>query len=442
MTLSRAQADEMMKKNLTAQKATGPVWAPKQITVCGGGNSATVAAGYFAAKGYRVNVFTRRPQQWQRRLRITTAGSSWEGRGTFEGELALVSADAAEAVRGSDVVLIAAPANAHPDLLKAVAQDVDYGAAVGAIFAQGGFDWAAKHAFGPELFQHVGVLFGLQNIPWICKCTKYGAEGKIIGPKQSLYVATYPVEEKEAFAAKVEALFDIPCQTLPNFLNLTLTPSNQILHPARYYGIFRDWDGRRTYTRDELAARNGLTLYDDFDDFSAECLAAIDNELQQIRHALCRACPQLDLSYVPPIGERILRQYGKDVADGSSLKAIFNSNIGYRGCFTPLQEVAPGEFQPALQSRLFWEDIPFGLVILKSLVEMLGNFPTPTLDHFIRWHQQFMGKEYLGADGQLNPLLIMETGSPYKYGIHTLEDLVSTCLPQTMAAYRPPRARL
>lgn len=33
-------------------------------------------------------------------------------------------------------------------------------------------------------------------------------------------------------ALRVEAMFDIPCGTVPNFLNLTLTPSNQILHPG------------------------------------------------------------------------------------------------------------------------------------------------------------------------------------------------------------------
>lgn len=36
----------------------------------------------------------------------------------------------------SKVVIIAAPANAHPDLLRAVAPFVDDGAAVGALFAQ------------------------------------------------------------------------------------------------------------------------------------------------------------------------------------------------------------------------------------------------------------------------------------------------------------------
>jgi len=437
MTLSRARANEMMQKF----RGDSDSWRPRQITVCGGGNSAHVSAGYFAWKGFRVNVLTRRPQLWSGSIKISTTGSSWEDRGIFQGELNLVSSEPSEVIPGSDLVLVAAPANAHPDILSTIAPFIDKGCSVGAIFAQGGFDWAAKHAFG-ESFKNIGVLFGLQNIPWICKITALGENARIIGPKKKLYVATFPVEARETAAKQMEALFDIPCETLPNFLNLTLTPSNQILHPARYYGIFRDWDGNKTYTKKQLAERKGLTLYEDMDEFSAETLAQIDNELQQIRAALVLRFPQLDLSNVLPIGPRILKQYGEDVTDGSSLKAIFNTNRGYVDCITPLQETSPGEFQPALKSRLFWEDIPFGLVILKTLSEMLGNFPTPTLDFLIRWHQQFMGKEYLLPDNQLNALLIGETGSPYKYGIHTLEDLVGTCLPKSMMKYTHPRARL
>jgi hypothetical protein len=170
---------------------------------------------------------------------------------------------------------------------------------------------------------------------------------RIMGPKKMLWVATFPVEARDVIAKELAGLFDIPCETLPNFLNLTLTPSNQvekwarggvpddwrdgpstfhhhevftccgyarrrgglmtdplqdppylfhvssspltpgllcqIIHPARYFGIFRDWDGKRAYSKKELEARNGLTLYKGMDEFSAEMLAVLDNELQQIK---------------------------------------------------------------------------------------------------------------------------------------------------------------
>lgn len=49
-------------------------------------------------------------------------------------------------------------------------------------------------------------------------------------------MASYPVEQRTEMALRVEAMFDIPCGTVPNFLNLTLTPSNQILHPGEKEG--------------------------------------------------------------------------------------------------------------------------------------------------------------------------------------------------------------
>ena len=34
----------------------------------------------------------------------------------------------------------------------------------------------------------------------------------------------------------------------------------RLVHAARYYGIFWDWDGEKTYSKADLAERKGLTL--------------------------------------------------------------------------------------------------------------------------------------------------------------------------------------
>ncbi|EQC33618.1 hypothetical protein SDRG_08723 [Saprolegnia diclina VS20] len=436
MTLSVATARAQLAKH-TSSSTSSPI-----VAICGGGNGAHVAAGYLASKGLRVHVLTRQPELWSESIRISTKGSSWQDKGDIVGRLTLVTSNAAQAIPTADVIFVAAPANAHPAILEKIAPHVKAGAVLGALFAQGGFDWAAKRALGATTLESLSMLFGLQNIPWICKATTYGKEAKIIGPKKCLYVAAYPVEKKDAAARLMEDLFDIPCTTVANFLNLTLTPSNQIIHPARYYAIFRDWDGKKTYTKEQLAQRKGLTLYADFDEFSAEQLSMLDNELQQVKLALLQRFPALDLSDVLPMDARVVKQYGDDVSDRSSLKAIFESNLGYQGCVTPLNEVSPGQFHPAVGSRLFWEDIPYGLCILKNMAEMLGNFPTPRIDFMIRWHQQFMGVQFLNEDSQLNPREIWRTGAPNKYGIHDIEDLVETSLPREMQGYKHPRSRM
>lgn len=93
MTLSTAQADQILKQRVLERSGApgvGPA-LPRQVTVCGGGNGAHVCAGFLAWRGIRVNVLTRRPQEWADRITISTEGSSWESKGTFVGVLNKVS---------------------------------------------------------------------------------------------------------------------------------------------------------------------------------------------------------------------------------------------------------------------------------------------------------------------------------------------------------------
>ena len=74
-----------------------------------------------------------------------------------------------------------------------------------------------------------------------------------------------------------------------------------------------------------------------------------------------------------------------DSAD-NMLCVLLLGGYRYAGCNTPMVEVEGG-VKPAVNSRLFWEDIPFGLCILKDLALRMG-IPTPSIDFMIRWHQQ------------------------------------------------------
>lgn len=146
MTLSVATARAQLEKQLPSAGAIVGT-----VTICGGGNGAHVAAAYLASKGMRVQVLTRQPQKWGDRIEVTTQGSSWESKGTIVGALQVVSKHAKSVIPQSDVVIVAAPANAHPDILASIAPYLKKGVALGALFAQGGFDWAAKKALGDKL---------------------------------------------------------------------------------------------------------------------------------------------------------------------------------------------------------------------------------------------------------------------------------------------------
>lgn len=124
--------------------------------------------------------------------------------------------------------------------------------------------------------------------------------------------------------------------------------------------------------------------------------------------------------------------YDKDITDKSSLKRIFNTNLGYSRVQFPM--VPAGEGHPEgwvklnTNARFFSEDVPFGLVILKDIGRILG-VPTPNVTKQILWHQKFMNVKYVDeATGEFLPGALDSTGAPSRFGVTTPEELVATSL--------------
>jgi opine dehydrogenase len=98
--------------------------------------------------------------------------------------------------------------------------------------------------------------------------------------------------------------------------------------------------------------------------------------------------PDLDLSQVMPIKDRIESMYDGQISDTSSLKRVFNTNIGYSRVpfpMVPIDPKVPEKVTLNLKARFFWEDVPFGLVILKDIGNMIG-VETPNMDRMIIFH--------------------------------------------------------
>ena len=88
--------------------------------------------------------------------------------------------------------------------------------------------------------------------------------------------------------------------------------------------------------------------------------------------------------------------YEGQISDKSSLKRIFNTNIGYSRVPFPMVPIdKTGEKVTLnLQARFFWEDVPFGLVILKDIATLV-DVKTPVMDKMIAFHQKFMPVKYI-----------------------------------------------
>ena len=123
--------------------------------------------------------------------------------------------------------------------------------------------------------------------------------------------------------------------------------------------------------------------------------------------------------------------YDGQISDKSSLKRIFNTNIGYSRVTFPM--VAPDASKPNrvilnTNARFFWEDVPYGLCILKDMGRIL-NVETPNCTKQIIWHQKFMTVKYVDeVSGEFLPGALAKTGAPSAYGLTTPQKLVQTSL--------------
>jgi opine dehydrogenase len=328
-----------------------------KITVIGGGNIGTLMAAEMACKGHEVTVFTSHSPRWQCELTI------WKSDDTLwrTGKIALATSDLEEAVRGAELIWVTLPAQMFGAIARKLEPLVQPGQMVGVVPGAGGAEFAF-HC----LIEKGCVFFGLQRVHSIARLKEYGRSVYMLGRKSSLQVGAIPTVQTEKIAAMLAQQFDLPCQALPNYLCVTMTPSNPILHTSRLQTMFADWQEGRSYPRNIL-------FYEEWTDASSQRLLAMDDELQ----TLCERIP-LPLETV-----RSLRDYYESSTKEAMTKKI-RSIAAFKGLPSPMKE-ENGAWLPDLSSRYFTSDFSFGLKVLKEIAALF-QVPTPQMDAVWDWY--------------------------------------------------------
>lgn len=125
--------------------------------------------------------------------------------------------------------------------------------------------------------------------------------------------------------------------------------------------------------------------------------------------------------------------YDTQVSDTSSLKRVFQTNRGYSRVPFPMIHTDADKTKGVLnlKARFFWEDIPYGLMILRNVADLCG-VQTPNIDKMIYFHQNMMPIKFLDEEkGMIIEENVKETGIPKRYGIDSLDQLVQMSRPQT-----------
>ena len=196
----------------------------------------------------------------------------------------------------------------------------------------------------------------------------------------------------------VEEIFEIPCESVRNYLSISLTPSNPILHTSRLYALFRD----------KTAFKSQIKFYASWDDFSSQILIDLDRELEKIAENF-------------GINHTTIRTH-YNAHSVESLTAKISSITSLKNIESPLKK-CDDVYVIDKDSRYFSEDFPFGLCVLRGFAE-IAQVETPTMDKVLQWYQGLFGVEYFDENGVFNGKDLDKSGIPQNFGLRTKSDIM------------------
>lgn len=335
------------------------------VTIVGGGNVGTQLAAHCASKNCRVRIFTSKPEQFDNHLSVINES----GDVIYEGELALATANAKSAFANTDLIFVTMPAYCMKDIAQKIVPFTRKGLKIGLIPGTGGGECVFK-----KCVEKGATVFGLQRVPSVARLKERGKSVFAYGYRPALHLAAIPSTHTKECCEMVSQLLDMKCIALPNYLNVTLTPSNPILHTTRLYTLFQDYQEGVTYEKVPL-------FYEEWDDASSELLLKCDKEVQQ----LCDALKEFDLSFV----ESLKVHYESESPEQTTKK--LNSINSLKGIKTPSIQIGEA-FIPDLSSRYFTADFSYGLSILIQIASLV-ELPVPNMTQTFQWYEAIAKKQ-------------------------------------------------
>lgn len=367
-----------------------------KVTVVGAGNIGLAMTAYIAInQRAEVTLFTNKTIG-QLRLNFV------EKDVIKEATAYCVTSDPTKAFSEADIVFVTYPAFLRKKFIDDNQRFFKEGAFLGFVPGYGGAEY-----YCTELIKRGISIFGLQRVPYVARATRdeSGAVAGILSSKKELFVGTIPNEKSTEAARIIEELLDIPVNKLKEYLSITLAPSNPLLHITGLYNVFRNYKEGQLFD-------SPLKFYEEWNDNTSEILFDYDNELQEI----CKKLAPLDMREVVPLP--VYYESPTPQAMTKKLKSIES----FKAVTVPLKAVEGG-YIPDLQSRMFVEDYPFGVCIIKDFALITG-VQTPTVDMLLDFYDTISGHKYFNNDGTYTEEIV-NTGVPGIHGLNNKEDIIA-----------------
>ncbi|TAJ15263.1 hypothetical protein DMA11_02340 [Marinilabiliaceae bacterium JC017] len=342
--------------------------------MCGGGNLGhTFAAVLGSHNNLIVNLLTGHPDQWRNQI----SGIS-EDESLYHGTLHKISDKPADVVPEADLILISLPCFAREEMLIKIAPCISQSTIIGCLPGNGNFELQARTHL--PINEKKLTLFGSLRIPYICRLNEYGTSVKF-HKKECIQIKATSSDTFYSIKDFFSRYMGIEVEELHNFLELVLSNSNPILHPSRLFDLFG--------TEPFKGSEEMIPFYETWTTHASEILMQMDAELFKLINQI-----PLNLSGVTPL----LTHY--ESTDATSLTKKIKSIKAFKGIGSPM--TFDGKlWHPDYTSRYFTEDIPYGLLIIKSLL-IIYNLKSPIIDQIIEWVQPHLRLKLITTKGELD----------------------------------------
>lgn len=327
------------------------------IAIVGAGNVGQAMAGHMKLTGHDVRVFSR----FERDYAAIEHSGGITLSGEIEGTAApdLLTTDLALAIDGVDVIVVAAPAFAHPYLSESLAAVLEPDQVV--IFQPGVLGSALELTRKMQLAgREPAIVAETSTSLYTCRLRE-PAQVYVGAVKNAVPISAIPNRQAGAVLARLEPFFGRRYVDGGNTLAVGLTNINPVYHvPPAILNFKTVEDAARLPQHTLVTPRIGEVI----------------NELDEERIAFGRA---LGVE-LPTFWNFLETSYG--VTEGSFVERIV---AGYGRQAFPEPD--------SLEHRYFVEDIPFGLLIWSSIASQLG-IAMPLTDSFVHISQVLCGRDW------------------------------------------------
>lgn len=354
-----------------------------KITIVGAGNIGTQFAAHCAEKGHSVIVYGSKPDKISNELFVINENDEVIHRGIIEHS----TNEPSVAFTDAELIFVTYPAFCMKAIADIIKPFVSGNTKIAIIPGTGGGECAFR-----DCIEKGATVFGLQRVPSVARLVEYGKCVRATGYRDELYISALPNKRTDECRRIIEDIFEIKCSSLPCYLNLTLTPSNPILHTTRLKTIFEDYKEGIFYKYIPL-------FYEEWDDKSSELLFLCDEEVQ----LLCQKLKMFDLSYVKSL------KIHYESSTPQALTKKISSILGFKGLESPVIKTENGLI-PDLNSRYFTADFPYGLSILVQIAQLAG-LDVPNMIDTLNWYYDIIQNH--------------ECFSYLEYGINDIDDFIS-----------------